>query len=130
MTSDVYVGPAPSEKDLRRFASEGVRTVVDCRDSSERKGPSDTPALAAPAGVCTVSYVNIPVRASQLSEGELEELGQALAKEPGRYLLHCANGLRAEVMSIAKTAIDHRWGPCKRPKRRFVWVSASAVSRS
>lgn len=107
-TPDVYVGPAPTEEDLRRFASEGVRTVVDFRDPSERKGPWDGPALAAKAGV---SYVNIPVRTPQLSERELEELRQALAKEPGRYLLHCASGPRAEAMYIAKTALDHRWGP-------------------
>lgn len=107
---DVYVGSAPSEEDLKRFASEGVRTVVDFRDPSERKGPWDGPALAAKAGV---SYVNIPVRAPNLSEHQLEELGQALAKEPGPYLLHCATGPRAEAMYIAKTTADRHWGPAQ-----------------
>ncbi len=105
---DVYVGSAPSEEDLMRFAREGVQTVVDFRDPSERKGPWDGPALAAKAGV---SYVNIPVRAPSLSERQVEELGQILAKEPGRFLLHCATGPRAEAMYIAKTALDRRWGP-------------------
>lgn len=105
---DVYVGSAPSEEDLRRFAREGVRTVVDFRDPSERKGPWDGPALAAKAGV---SYINIPVHAPSLSERQLEELGQALAKEPGAYLLHCAAGPRAEAMYIAKAALDRHWGP-------------------
>lgn len=104
---DVYVGPAPSEEDLRRFAAEGVRTVVDFRDPSERKGPWDGPKLTAKVGV---SYVNIPVRTPNLSERELEELRQTLSKEPGRYLLHCATGARAEAMYIAKTALDRRWG--------------------
>lgn len=105
---DVYVGSTPTEQDLDRLAREGVRTVVDFRDPSERKGAADGPVLAAKAGL---SYVNIPVRTPHLSDHEVEELQRVIAKEPGGYLLHCAAGPRAEAMYIMKTALDHHWGP-------------------
>ena len=107
---DVYVGPAPTEQDLQNLADEGVHTVVDFRDPSERKGPQDGPALAAKVGL---SYVNIPVRAPALSDGQVEELKKVVEQKPGGYLLHCALGPRAEAMYVMKTALDHRWGPAR-----------------
>lgn len=112
-TPDVFVGPAPTEQDLKDLAGKGVHTVVDFRDPSERKGPQDGPALAAQAGL---SYVNIPVRAPALSDGQVEELKKVVEQKPGGYLLHCASGPRAEAMYVMKTALDHRWGPSEAQK--------------
>ena len=106
--SDVYVGGAPSEQDLRQLAADGVHTVVDFREPRERRGPKDGPAAAHEAGL---AYVNIPVRAPTLSDAHVEELRRAVAGKPAGYLFHCAKGPRAEAMYVLKAALDHRWGP-------------------
>ncbi len=107
---DVYVGGAPTEQDLRELAARGVHTVVDFRDPAERKGAQDGPAAARAAGL---SYVNIPVSAKAPSERAVWDLQQALARQSGGYLLHCAKGPRAEAMYMSKAALDHCWGPAQ-----------------
>ncbi len=104
---DVYVGGAPSERELRRLAAEGVHTVVDFREPGERKGPKDGPLVARGLGL---AYINIPVRAPLLADAQVEAFREAVAREPAGYLLHCAKGPRAEAMYVMKAALDCRWG--------------------
>ncbi len=106
--SDVYVGPVPSEHDLAALAREGVHTVIDLREPSERRGPLDGPGLAAKLGL---AYVNIPVHPATLSDREVEQLQAAMAEKRRGYVVHCAMGPRAEALYIAKAALDHGWGP-------------------
>lgn len=105
--ADVYVGGAPNEQELRQLAAEGIHTVVDFREPSERRGPKDGPLAAQELGL---AYINIPVRAPELADSQVEEFRKAIAHEPAGYLLHCAEGPRAEAMYVMKTALDRRWG--------------------
>ena len=105
--ADVYVGGAPTEQELRQLAAEGVHTVVDFREPSERRGPKDGPLAAQDLGL---AYINVPVRTPLLADAQVEEFRKAVARAPAGYLLHCAEGPRAEAMYVMKTALDRRWG--------------------
>ena len=104
---DVYVGGAPSERELRRLAAEGVHAVVDFREPGERKGPKDGPLVAQDLGL---AYINIPARAPLLADAQAEGFRETVAREPAGYLLRCAKGPRAEAMYVMKAMLGCRWG--------------------
>jgi uncharacterized protein (TIGR01244 family) len=103
MTKFVAVKAPPTEDELARMASEDFTTVVDLRREGEPNQllrPSDEAEIALEHGL---RYVHRPVDAQNLDERTVERIAGEIAHLPGRVLVHCASGRRAErVVSAAK----------------------------
>jgi uncharacterized protein (TIGR01244 family) len=107
-----YVSGQPSEEALRRFAKDGVTTVVSVRGKNEMDDRSQVPFdEEALLKELKVEYYNIPIG----SPPAVERFAQAVAKSKGKVLLHCTVAWRATYMWMAylikerKFSIDDAW---------------------
>lgn len=101
---DLYLGPQPTEQDLKQAKQRGVKTVIDFRMPNET--PVRNENLAAEAGL---GYVNIPVQKSSLSEDQVDELDSVMGEKEGPFLIHCASGARAALLLSLRKAKKQGW---------------------
>ena len=91
----LHTGGQPSQDDLARLKSEGVRTVIDLRGPQEDRGYDE----AAAAEALGLRYVRLPIDgAAGISEANARTLDRLLRQDPGTTLLHCASGNRAGAL--------------------------------
>jgi hypothetical protein len=89
-TPDVYVGPALSAEDLRRFATECVRTIVDFRDPSERGPLGRAEAYGKSLGIVRQHSGSYPTTFRARTRRVTTDPEQGA----GRYLLPCQKRAR------------------------------------
>jgi uncharacterized protein (TIGR01244 family) len=78
----LFIGPQPTEQDLRDAKQHGIQTVVDMRM------PEETATRNADlVGNSGLHYVNVPVNKTALSEAQINELEQVMQRTPGPHLL-------------------------------------------
>ena len=99
-----FVGPQPTDEDLREAQKSGVKTVVDLRMRSETATPNAS--LVDRSGL---DYVNIEVNKAQLSSRYVDDLEEALSRHTGPYLVHCASGARATLLLMLSQARRQGW---------------------
>lgn len=101
----VIVMGQPSEAQLRAFAEDGGRTVINLRTQREIEAMDfDQSALMDELGL---RYVWMPMGGSQLDLAKVEEFGDALGFDDEQaVLLHCASGGRASGMWAAHLAVN------------------------
>lgn len=100
----IFIGPQPSEQDLESAKEQGIRTVIDFRMPSETATLNAN--LVSSAGL---DYVNVPVNKTALSEQQIGELDEAMKRNEGPYLLHCATGTRAAMLLALSLAKKNGW---------------------
>lgn len=101
---NLYLGPQPTDEDLKQARQHGVKTVIDFRMPNET--PTQNDRLAAGNGL---DYVNIPVSKTSLSEDQVDELDRIMTEKQGPFLIHCASGARAALLLSLCKARKHRW---------------------
>jgi uncharacterized protein (TIGR01244 family) len=98
----VVILAQPSADDLAQLRGEGVLHIVNLRTDSEMASLGDAmnePELAASLGM---HYAHVPVGGSSgWPPQAVQALADALAKDDGRVLLHCASGARAALVHAA-----------------------------
>jgi uncharacterized protein (TIGR01244 family) len=100
----LFIGPQPTEQDLRDAKQHGIQTVIDMRM------PEETATRNADlVGNSGLHYVNVPVNKTALSEAQINELEQVMQRTPGPHLLHCATGTRAALMLALGRAKHAGW---------------------
>lgn len=100
----LFIGPQPTEQDLREAKQQGIHTVIDFRMPEE--------TATANADLVTsngLNYVNVPVNKSALSEQQISDLDRAMKGNDGPYLLHCATGARAALLLALSRAKQNGW---------------------
>lgn len=100
----LFIGPQPTEQDLREAKQQGIHTVIDFRMPEE--------TATANADLVTsngLNYVNVPVNKSALSEQQISDLDRAMKCNDGPYLLHCATGARAALLLALSRAKQNGW---------------------
>lgn len=87
----LVAGGTPTARGYGQAAEQGVRTVIDLRNSSE-----NTSREQGYAEAIGVKYVHIPMTLDSFSLEKADQL-KAVLKDPatGPALLHCATGQRA-----------------------------------
>lgn len=100
---DVATAGQPREDQFRRLADAGIRTVIDLRPPAEPRG-FDEVAAVRDAGV---RYVNIPVTAQTLGDGDFDRV-RALLNDPANRpaLLHCASANRVGAVLLPYLMLD------------------------
>jgi uncharacterized protein (TIGR01244 family) len=99
-----FIGPQPTEQDLREASQQGIRTVVDFRLPSETATSNQT--LTTNQGM---AYVNIPVSKAALSTDQISVLDSVMKEQEGSFLLHCATGARAALFLSLSKAKQQGW---------------------
>ncbi|MEM9303568.1 MAG: sulfur transferase domain-containing protein [Pseudomonadota bacterium] len=91
----------PTVADLEALAAEGVTLVVNTRSVAETAGLDfDERAVVEAHGM---TYLHLPIDRERawLSPARVDALGEALAANDGKALLHCGSGYRAAVLLAA-----------------------------
>lgn len=100
----LFIGPQPTEQDLKDAKQQGIRTVIDFRMPAET--PTSNAELARNNGL---DYANVPVNKGALSEQQIDELDEAMKHHEGPYLLHCGTGTRAAMLLALRRARQNGW---------------------
>ncbi len=109
VTTDIAVGAQPSVEDILQLAREGVKTVINLRvenESDDQLSPFEEGQIVRDAGM---EYLHIPVIASQVREGQVDEFCNAVEKLPRPIFVHCAKGKRAAALATMYQAVQEGW---------------------
>lgn len=91
----LHTGGQPSQDDLARLKSEGVRTVIDLRGPQEDRGYDE----AAEARRLGMTYFALPITGKDdVTPANAKALGELLRAQDGNVLLHCASGNRVGAL--------------------------------
>jgi uncharacterized protein (TIGR01244 family) len=91
----LHTGGQPSQDDLARLKSEGVRTVIDLRGTQEDRGYDE----AAEARRLGLTYIALPIAGKDdVTPANAKALGELLRAQDGDVLLHCASGNRVGAL--------------------------------
>ena len=100
----LFIGPQPTQEDLGEAQQQGIRTVIDFRMPAETA--TSNAEMTKRSGL---NYVSVPVDKSTLSEQQIVALDEAMKRNDGPYLLHCATGTRAALMLALNRARQNGW---------------------
>ena len=100
----MFIGPQPTEADLRQAKLQGIKTVIDFRMPSET--PIPNAELVVRSGL---EYVNIPVNKASPSTDQVDELDRVMLEKDGPFLIHCATGARAAMLLVLSKAKQNHW---------------------
>lgn len=91
----LHTGGQPSQDDLVRLKSQGVRTVIDLRGAQEDRGYDE----AAEAQRLGLNYIALPISGKDdVNAANAKALGELLRAQDGDVLLHCASGNRVGAL--------------------------------
>ena len=99
-----HTGGQPSQDDLARLKSEGVRTVIDLRGPQEDRGYDE----AAEAQRLGLHYIALPIAGKDdITPANAAALHALLKERDGEVLLHCASGNRVgALLALAAVQVD------------------------
>lgn len=102
----VATGGQPTVPQIASLAREGFRTIVNLREPAEY----DAAAEEAAAKQNKLTYVNIPVKATEPRPEQVDAFLAALAK-PGVYpvFIHCASGNRVAAFWMVRRVLVDKW---------------------
>ncbi|MEM7279399.1 MAG: sulfur transferase domain-containing protein [Pseudomonadota bacterium] len=115
-----FLGPQPTEADLKALASQGVSTVINFRRPEEMENLEfdEAQILASQS----IQYVQIPIGRGQYSPVQLTQLSDALAQaDSGKILLHCGSGWRASEVLVAHLVENEGWELNEALKHAIGW---------
>ena len=100
---NVYIGTQPDEDELKWFAENGVRLVVNVRTDSEveehTKEEYDETGLSGELGM---NYVHLPLGGKAgYSPEDVDTLAKYISGNDAKTLVHCLAGVRASYLYVA-----------------------------
>jgi uncharacterized protein (TIGR01244 family) len=102
LTDRLAVASAPTAEELRQFAAEGYRGLVDLRSDGEPRprglAPWEERKLARGLGL---TYRQISVEPQLLGDALAHAVGAAIDSSPAPVVLHCTTGRRAGTFALA-----------------------------
>ena len=94
VTPTLYRGAQPTAEGYRRLAAYGVRTVINLRDSDDRREAQ----WAHDAGM---AYVRLPLDAETVTPADAERFLTLLGEARGPVFVHCLQGRDRTGMAVA-----------------------------
>ena len=104
ISDGIFIGPQPSEQDLKEAKRLGIQTVIDMRLPNESNTSNEEVT-----GLNGLDYINIPVDKTALAAHQIDGLEDAMERTSGPYLLHCATGARAALLLSLSRARQQGW---------------------
>lgn len=111
-----------SPEQIQQAAEAGYKSVLNLRSPQEDGTLADEQAQAEAAGL---SYVNIPVKPSDINAELTDQVMQALDDLPKPVLTHCKTGVRAGSMALmyqaTRTGMDAETAFATSKENGFDW---------
>lgn len=98
VTDAFFVTPQPSRTDIRRFAEQGFRTIINNRPDGEEPGQLSAAEAKAEAEQANMTYVHIPVKTGAIAASDAEAFERALRASPQPVVAHCKTGTRSYLL--------------------------------
>lgn len=109
INEQVTVGGQPSEDDLKQFAGDGFKTVVNLRTEGEEDQPLSPAAEAEKVRELGMEYVHFPVSKDEMSPELEDEFRERLPTFARPVFVHCGSGKRAGAFVVMDKAIQEGW---------------------
>ena len=110
VTDALFVTPQPGKPDIRRFAGQGFRTIINNRPDGEEPGQLSAADAKAEAQQANMAYVHLPVKTGAITASDVDA---SVARQSAARCRACKTGTRsyllwgaAEVMSGKRDAGD------------------------
>ncbi len=101
ITDHIMGGGQPNQADLAVLKSLGYNTVINLRGTAESIAFDEV----AEVGHLKMTYVAIPIAGDEgLSESNVQILEEALTRNSGSSLVHCASGNRVGALFALKAS--------------------------
>ena len=101
VSDEITVTGQLSAPQLKEAHEEGFHSMLNLRAPEEEGFPADEKEQAEAAGL---TYVNIPVRKTEISDDLTTRVLSAIDRLPKPALIHCATGMRAGAMAFMHMA--------------------------
>ncbi|MGG7565539.1 TIGR01244 family sulfur transferase [Rhodovulum sp. DZ06] len=112
ISPEISVSPQITAQDVGAAAARGFRSIICNRPEGESSDQPATAEIQTAALAHGMAFRHIPAVSGQVTDGDAEAFGDALAELPGPVLAYCRSGMRSTTM----------WALSKAPK-----LSADAI---
>lgn len=106
LLDQVYIGPQPSEEDLRALATEGIRTVVNFRTHGEENQPLSPASEGRFVEELGMAYLHVAVAPPLLTHELVDSFREQFRELPRPVFAHCKVGLRAGLLLVMHQAAE------------------------
>ncbi|HZU64079.1 MAG TPA: TIGR01244 family sulfur transferase [Novosphingobium sp.] len=105
LSEAVWVSPQITTEDVAAAAAQGIGLIINNRPEGESDDQTPGDAIADSAAALGLAYVAIPVTHAGFSEGQVQQMAQALAEAKGGILAYCRSGTRSTLLwALAQAA--------------------------
>ena len=105
LSETVWVSPQITTEDVAAAAAQGIGLIINNRPEGESDDQTPGDAIADSAAALGLAYVAIPVTHAGFSEGQVQQMAQALAEAKGGILAYCRSGTRSTLLwALAQAA--------------------------
>lgn len=111
ITDELHVTVQPRKGEIRRFAEQGFRTIINNRPDGEEAGQLSAAEARAEAEQAGLKYVHLPVKASAIAPDDVEAFRSALETNPKPVITHCRTGTRSYLLWGAGQALHGARSP-------------------
>lgn len=98
VTEGVYASPQIGLDEVAEAKALGVTLVINNRPEGESDDQTPGPEIEAAARAAGLDYVAIPVTHAGFSQGQVDAMAGALAKNDGAVLAYCRSGTRSTLL--------------------------------
>lgn len=109
ITEDLFVGPQPTEDDLKQLAAEGFATVVNLRDYDEEDQPLSPGDEGVRVRELGMDYLSIPVSKEDFSEHQVDDFRTKCELMDKPVFVHCKSGKRSGAFAMMDVAARRGW---------------------
>ena len=94
LTQDISVSPQIKPSDMEKIKAQGFKTLINNRPDREVRLQPSTKTLKARAQKAGLNYYHLPVISGRMSQDNIDQFAELLAKVDGPVLAFCRTGTR------------------------------------
>ncbi|MFQ5804107.1 MAG: beta-lactamase hydrolase domain-containing protein [Candidatus Methylomirabilales bacterium] len=106
ISHQLTVGSQPTEGQLKQFAEEGFKSVVNLRISDEEDQPLSPDEEGVKVRSLGMEYLHIPISKKAIQPEQVDSFRQEIRRLPEPVFVHCHLGKRAGALAMMHTACE------------------------
>ncbi len=106
ISDQLAVGPQPTEEQLKQFAEEGFKSVVNLRMSDEEDQSLSPDEEGVKVRSLGMEYLHIPVSKKAIQPEQVDSFREEIRRLPKPVFAHCHLGKRAGALAMMHAACE------------------------